>query len=319
MNKTFIWFIFISLVYFSCNAPRDNPNDPESESFTSIEGFVQSFSLPYTPLKDVSVRWAPSHAFVTTDVNGKFRIVNPTITMDYLVFQKEGYITDSVLVVWNNSNKYSVQVNLNRLPVLITSEIYTSVINHSDNSRSFELVLKVSISDDDKDIDSVFVENTRLKIRRALEYDIINKVYQVSLSSEDISLADIEDIIGEDFIFYVSDLFGKVHNVGRDQVTRVIRSAANVLTPDNNTIVDSLPQLTWEKFQPGYSHTYTVNVYKSDLTNPQLVFRLEEIPMDSSSVKVTIPLLPSDYFWVIWTYDSFNNSCRSKPGMFSVM
>jgi hypothetical protein len=318
MIKYIAVLIILSLVSVSCEAPRDNPVDPDSDNFAVIEGSVQSFSLPYTPLKDVSVYWAPSRTLVKTDIDGKFRIGNATSNNDYLVFQKEGYRTDSVYLSWNEQTRLSVQINLNKLPVLDSSSVYTSVINHSDEDRSFELTIKLGISDDDKDIDSVFVENPKLNIKRFLSYDIISKVYQITLSSEDVSMNDIEDTIGEYFTFYVRDIFGNVHNVGNDQVSRIIRIGATIVTPDNNSAVDSLPTLFWKKFDPGYSLTYNVEVYKSDPINPQLILRNTAIRMDSTSLRIKQPLAPSGYFWVVWTVDSFRNSSRSKTASFQV-
>jgi hypothetical protein len=318
MIKYLAVLIILSLISVSCEAPRDNPVDPDSDNFAVIEGSVQSFSLPYTPLKDVSVYWAPSRTLVKTDIDGKFRIGNATSNNDYLVFQKEGYRTDSVYLSWNEQTRLNIQINLNKLPVLDSSSIYTSVINHSDEDRSFELTIKLGISDDDKDIDSVFIENPKLNIKRFLSYDIISKVYQITLSSDDVSMNDIEDTIGEYFTFYVRDIFGNVHSVGNDQVSRIIRIGATIVTPDNNSAVDSLPTLFWKKFDPGYSLTYNVEVYKSDPINPQLILRNTGIKMDSTSLRIKQPLAPSGYFWVVWTVDSFRNSSRSKTASFQV-
>jgi hypothetical protein len=310
--------IVFSLVLFSCEAPRDNPLDPDSDNFAVIEGSVQSFSLPYTPLQGVSVYWSPSRALVKTDAAGKFRIGNASLINDYLIFEKSGYRTDSLWVEWNEQNRVSVQINLNKLPVLDSSSIYTSVVNHSDTDRSFELSIRLVITDDDKDIDSVIVENQKLRIRRSLSYDVISKFYQVTLSSDEVSINDIEDTIGEDFIFYVVDIFGKVHRVGEDKVSRIIRTGAEVVSPDNNSTVDSLPTLFWKRFEPGYSLTYNIEVYKSDPLNPQLIHRSTGIKMDSTSFRLKSPLQSSNYYWVVWTIDSFRNSSRSKPASFQV-
>jgi hypothetical protein len=318
MSHRIVIFLLLGFLSFSCEAPRDNPVDPDSDSFAVIEGSVQTFSLPYTPLADVSVYWSPSRTIVKTDVNGKFRIGNATLNNDYLIFQKDGYRLDSIWIDWGNLNRINVQINLNKLPVLDSSSIYTSVINHTDTDRSFELTIKLGISDDDKDIDSVFVENVKLNIKRSLFYDIINKVYQVTLSSDEVSMNDIEDTIGENFTFYVSDIFGKIHNVGHGQVSRIIRTGATVVTPDNNSTVDSLPTLFWKKFEPGYSLTYSVEIYKSDPLNPQLIHRSTGLKMDSTSLRIRSPLTPASYYWVVWTMDSFRNSSRSKPASFQV-
>jgi hypothetical protein len=316
LNLIIILFI-VSLLSISCEAPRDNPFDPASDDFTLIEGSVQTYSLPYTPLTDVEVYWKNSETLVKSDSTGKFRIANAKNIDGYLVFRKPGYRSDSVLIKWNDETRTTVQINMNRMPVLTSASITTSVINHSDNTRSFELLIQAAITDEDKDIDSVIVDNSKLGIRKVLEYDIINKNYKHSLSSDEVTLNDIEDIVGEDFNFYVTDIFNNYDPVGRAQVTRVIRSGATVISPvDVNT--GSQPTLSWKIFQPGYTLSYTVEVYKSDPTNPQLVFRSTNLPMTGSSVKVNSSLAIGNYFWVIWTIDSFNNSSRSKPAFFGV-
>lgn len=307
------------ITFFSCNAPRDNPVDPGSENYTAIKGTVQSYSIPYRPLKDVSVFWEPSKIFTRTDTEGKFLIGNATPSDGYLLFRKDGYWPDSVYLEWRNSQLKEIQINLNRMPVLDSSYIYTSIINLADNSRLYDIYANARITDEDKDIDSVIVENQVLKLRIQLEYDVISKFYQITISSGEIALNDIEDVIGKEFMFFVTDIFGKMHMVGNEHVTRVIRSGATVTNPDNNSTVDSLPTFTWRRFLPGYFLTYTVEVYKNDPINPQLVFRRSGINMDTASITLTTPLSPGNYFWVIWTTDSFKNSCRSAPALFNVL
>jgi hypothetical protein len=317
MNKI-ASLILISLAFQACEAPRDNPLDPDSDEFSFIEGSVQSFSIPYTPLRDVTVYWPPSGTMVRTDSQGVFRISNAKISDGYLIFQKSGYRTDSVFLQWFSGRKISLQHNLNKIPVMDSSFIFTSVLNHADDSRTFEVLSRAKISDDDKDIDSVFLESIPLKVKKYMTYDLNSKYYETSLASDEIPVNDIEETIGKEFSFSARDIFSYLYPLGKNYVSRVIRTGATIVSPESNSVVDSLPLLTWKRYQPGYTHTYTVELYKSDPVNPQLISRVTDLPMSNSSFKVTTRLNPGNYFWVIWTIDSFRNSSRSKPAPFIV-
>ena len=95
------------MIIESCNAPRNNPLDLLSSgySFAELSGTV--YTLPYSGIPGVSVYWSPSDKLVLTDNNGNFQINNILPVNGELIFQKNGYISDTVNVNWGNAKVWN--------------------------------------------------------------------------------------------------------------------------------------------------------------------------------------------------------------------
>ena len=239
-SKIYISIILFSLlIIFGCEAPRENPLDPSNPNNSkkgTIDGTVQSFSLPYKGISDVKVYWEAGDVFVKTDSFGGFTILNVEPVNGALIFEKQGYNSDTVNVVWGNAKSLSYTVNLNQLPVLDSIAIYTSVINNFNQpSQNFELTITAKISDPDKDIDSVYVSNSFLNLNSGLEYNLTEKVYQSTLNIDSLGIPDLEQTIGLDFQINAIDIFGNTHVVGSSQVTRVIKNEVQLSQPAGNS------------------------------------------------------------------------------------
>src|SRR3989304_7071043 len=298
INKIILKGLFFSfIIYFiSCNAPRNNPLDPDNpnNNFGSIQGVVQTFSLPFTGIEDATVYWPPANKLVKTNANGKF-IIN-----------------------WSGVKIISPQVNLNSIPNLDSVAIFTTVINQFNPDQTFQLNILAKVSDRDNDIDSVIVSNDHLRLNKKLDYNISQNFFQMTLYTNDLNISDLEEVIGLDFNIIVYDRFKNIYNVGSGKVTRVIKTQVLVQSPANSDIVNSNPTLTWQKFKPGYPFTYIVEVYTNDFANSQLVLGQKGVSPDSISYFVKNALQPGDYYWVLWVIDQFQNRARSKPATFTV-
>lgn len=316
----FLIFIFAIVSFISCNAPRNNPLDPGNpdNSFGKISGVVQTFSLPFVGIPDASVYWAPAGKLVKTDSNGRFVISNIPIENGVLIIQKNGYRTDTLIVSWSGSKTVSPQVNLNNIPMLDSVAIFTSTINQFNPDQTFELNVQAKISDLDNDIDSVKVFNGQLGLDRKLSYNITQNYFEKTLNTTDLNVSDLEEVIGLDFNIIVYDRFKNNFNIGSGRVTRVIKTPIVIISPSNSDTVTAHPTLSWQKFNPGYPFTYSVEVYTNDFANSQIVDSQKGISSDSTSYYVKNSLQPRDYYWVLWVVDQFQNRARSKPATFTV-
>ncbi|MEO8398770.1 MAG: hypothetical protein ABI550_03025, partial [Ignavibacteriaceae bacterium] len=270
LDKIFIlYLILIALSIYGCEAPRDNPLDPlnpNNEKKGLIEGTVQSFSLPYKAIEKVRVFWENGNVFVTTDTSGKFIIPNIEPINGILLFEKKGYSSDTINVIWGEAKKRDFTINLNQLPILDSVAIFTSVINSANQAeQSFELTITARINDPDKDIDSVYLSNSILNINKGLDYNLTEKIYQTTLTISDLNISDLEQVIGLYFQINVIDIFNNIYNVGSAKVTRVIKREVKLILPDSSSTVDTLPKFSWEKFIAGYSFKYMLEVFTNDL------------------------------------------------------
>lgn len=316
-----IFLVILVIAISGCDAPHINPLDPANPdyAFVTIQGSVQTFSVPYQNIQGVTVLWYPSNAIITTDNNGYFKISNILPVNGKLIFQKTGYLSDTIDVVWGSSKLLNYQVNLNMIPQLSSISIYTVVINQFTlPGQSSELVINAGIVNKDNDIDTVFVENSQLNLKKALGYDAANKIYTSVLSTSDLNITDIEETIGLDFNIITKDVFNKEYNVGSAKVTRVIKTGVTIQFPANDTSIASTPDFTWQRYKTGYPFSYTIEVYTNDFANSQLIYSAQGISSDSVSYQLATPLSSRDYYWVIWVVDQFQNRSRSLPATFMV-
>ena len=312
---------FLSVYSFSCNASRNNPLDPSNPnySYVSISGQVQSFSLPYSGIQGASISWLPGNILITSNANGSFLINNIKPIDGKLIIQKDGFLSDTISVSWASNFNQNFQIYLNQIPHLDSISIYTVVVNQfNPPGQSYQLVINSKISDKDNDLDSVFVQSTDLNFIKPLNFDVLNKIYQSTLTIQDMNISDIEQTIGLNFNIIAKDIFGRTFLVGNEKVTRVIKSAAVIQFPANDTSVSAAPKLMWQRFNSGYPFTYMIQVYTNDFANSQLVFQAANVSSDSISYQITTPLAVKNYYWVIWIIDQFQNRSRSLPATFLV-
>ncbi len=313
--------VFVMMSLISCNAPRNNPLDPENPNypFASISGKVLTFSLPYTGIPGVSVYWSNANLIVKTDTTGNFVINNILPVNGQLIFTKTGYRADTLNVVWKNSKSLIYNVNLNKIPQLDSISIYTVVINQfTPPGQSYQLVINCKITDKDNDIDSVYVENSQLNLKKALDFNVTNKDYETTLNNQDLNVTDIEQTIGLNFNIIVKDIFNRIYNIGSDKVSRVIKNGPVIQFPANDTTVSSQPVLSWQRYPTGFPFRYMVEIYTNDIANSQLVLKQDNISSNAITYKLTQSLNAGNYYWVIWVIDQFQNRCRSLPATFRV-
>ncbi len=304
----------------SCNAPRNNPFDPMNPGYTFAElnGTVHTLSYPYSGIPGVSVYWSPSGKLVTTDNSGGFQINNIHPVSGKLIFQKSGYIPDTLNVAWGSSRTLSYNVNLNSIPSLDSIRVYTVVINQfSPPGQIYQLVVNAKITDKENAVDTLFVQNSQLGLKYPLSFDVSKKIYTVTLSTQDLNITDIEQTIGLNFNI-IADVYNMQINIGSSNVARVIKTAPVIQFPVNDTTIGPSPAFTWQRFRAGYTFNYKIEVYTNDIANPQLMFTADSISSSLVSYNIPSPLPPGNYYWVVWVVDQFNNRARSLPATFVV-
>ncbi len=319
--KSIVLLLVISGMIFlnSCDAARENPLDPNSNDnlLGTIEGTVQTFSLPYTPVKDVEVYWKPSNILVYTDAGGNFTIRNIKIENGPLIFRKAGYHTDTVQVDWAGERKVNEQINLNKLPALDSLSIY-SITKYMVNPQSpvSELYIETKVTDVDNDIDTIFVINNELNLNKAMDFNIASKIFQAVLTPEDLKISDLEQAVGLEFDFQVRNVLGEVYQLKGGSLKRVIKNQVTGLLPSDEQLITTVPfDLSWKQFNHGYSYTYTIEIYTDE--GNQQINEWDNISSQDTSFTVN-SIEPGSYWWVIWVVDNFNNQNRSFPATFIV-
>jgi len=308
-----IYIATISFLFFinlSCNAPRNNPFDPLNPDYEYgiIEGTVQTNSIPRTGVEEVNVLWKPENIITKTDASGKYRFSSIHTEDGELIFYKEGFKSDTLVISWGTSKREFTQLYLNKIPVLDSSLIYSTIVNQS---QRYELFVKAWITDFDGYIDSVFVYNSELGLKKPLDNN-----YETTITQNEINVADIEQVVGLDLFIVAKDKNDNEYTIGNGIITRVIKDEVTGLVPSNDDVIIQQPiDFQWNKFNAGYSFTFALEVYTNEA---QLMRNKENIPADSTSYFMTQNLPQGNYYWVLWIIDKYQNRSRSRQATFRI-
>ncbi len=308
-----------ALCYYSCSAPRDNPldvNNPDNQ-VALLDGYVHTASLPHTGISKANILFESAGVSATTDANGYFSFKTIKLVSGWLKISAAGYLTDSVYVDLTAGLKKSLDEYLYFVPIIDSLYFYSTVINRYTVDPLTSLTTKFKITDKDNNIDSVFIYNESLSVRKALGYDLLTKWFSTSISLSDINTDDIEKVIGKDFSIIVKNTSQQETIIGSSQIKRVINNDITFYSPSGTDTVSSKPTFSWKRFSAGYTFNYQIEVYTNEIA-PTLVSEIDNISSDSISYTCPTSLAQGDYFWVIWVIDEFQNRARSKPASFLV-
>lgn len=307
------------LFFFSCEAPRENPLDPENpdNNFSTISGVVRTVKVPNQPIEGVQVFWEKEKILVQTDADGTFRIEGISPESGMLFFEKEGYSRDSLEVIWNDTRFVTITKQLNSTPKFLTGSMISIVENRFDDIQVYSILVRTFITDDEGDVDSVFIQNSQIDVNTPLS-NVTPVFFQHEFQIDQLNLTSIDDAIGREFDVVAKDALGKEFVINQISVKRIIKDNIVNNTPSNNEIIpsDSL-EFNWTRFTPGYSFNYWLQIY-TNTVDPDLVWERNNISSDDIMLDIESTLSPGDYFWVLWVVDNFGNRARSRPLTFRI-
>ncbi|MCB0731414.1 MAG: carboxypeptidase-like regulatory domain-containing protein [Ignavibacteriae bacterium] len=311
-----IFFIFL---FNSCNALHNNLLDPENpnNNVSTIEGFVKTINVPQEPIENAKVFWENSGIITQTNSQGYFRILNIERENGWLTIEKEGFSIDSIYVEFDSQKKISKNIFLNKIPIIEDLQFYSITINRFPSNQIYKLGIDIKINDEENDIDSVFIENSELSVKKELLYNASTKYYENILELVDLHVSSIDIVIGKEFNLNVLDSESKKFEIAKTNIKRIIKEVIETTSPSGrDTVQSSSPLFEWRRFSPGFEYKYLLEIY-TDEVSPILVWQ-KEINSTEIQHQSNANLNSGDYFWVIWAIDEFQNRTRSKPSSFII-
>ncbi|MDZ7314637.1 MAG: carboxypeptidase-like regulatory domain-containing protein [candidate division KSB1 bacterium] len=284
----------------------------------TISGKVLTLKSPPRPIAGVKVTWQPANIYTFTDDGGRYHFNRSTAGVGNLIFEKKGYKTIYQKIDFNGRESITQDVFLNALPILYGFKVYSVVENYYGSRRLFHLEVEAKVIDAENDIDSVYIASSLNSFRAELPYDFSAKIFRKSFSLSELGLNSLAQCVGHDFQLYVVDQEGDNHLLGVERVERVILDEIELTSPINGEIVYPPFPLRWLPFTPGFSFSFSVEIYTNSDFIPQLKYSRKGISSDSLAHTVSAALPPGEYVWMVWCIDEFGNSARSKPGSFSI-
>jgi hypothetical protein len=312
-------FPFLLILFLSCNAPRNNPLDPENSEnkISSIEGFIKTTRVPQAPIANTKIFWVNEGILTKSNDLGFFKIENIKQKDGWIIIEKESYSIDSLYITFNNQRKVSKTFFLNSIPIISDIEFYSITINRFPSNQIYKLGVTASITDEENDIDSVFIENIELSTNKELLYNASSKYYENLLTLADLHITSIDIVIGKEFQINVFDADARKFVIGKPNIKRIIKEEIETSAPSGrDTVYSANPLLEWTRFSPGFEYRYLLEIY-TDEVPANLVWQ-KEISSNEIQYLADVNLSSGDYFWVNWAIDEFENRTRSKPASFII-
>jgi hypothetical protein len=310
--------------FLSCNAPHVNPLDPfsEGQNYAAIKGLIESYNQPVTKIADVSVYWEPQKVMVKSDTNGSFAISNIFPTEGKLILNKEGYMSDTVLVNLDKNRMFSDTVKLKKIPQLESMQFYSASVLSLDSTAFTELYMQVKLSDPDKKVDSVFVMCNEFSFSKGLSLNAAGSYYQTEIKKDDIGVSNLEQVVGYNFDVYTIDSLSETYLVGSAKISRIIKTYPKLNEPANNDTVSSTPVLKWQSYSADFQFSYSVEIYNDVFpgfsTDADYVYASPELTQDTTELSIPKTLMSGDYYWVVWVVDNFGDRIYSLPYKFHI-
>lgn len=285
-----------------------------SYNIGQISGSVKTVTIPRVGIPNVNVSWKNQNTLVNTDVNGNYVLNNIFYEEGWLKFDKEGYRSDSVFVQFGGAyNTHINDVFLNSTPFLDTINISTTVIHRYTETR-YRLATTASIIDAEGDINLVKIKCTALNFDQPLIYNPSTGFYEINY---DFGQQNLSSGLGKDFIVTARDNDNYTYSIGTARISRVIDKEVTPKEPINSAVVNSQPTLVWERFSPGFSFHYKVEIYTGTIPS-ELFWSKDNISGGDVRLTPDVTLPAGEYYWVIWCIDEYGNQSRSKEASFVV-
>jgi hypothetical protein len=309
----------VLLFFFSCDAPRNNPLDPSNPDhiYHIIEGYVKTQDIVSDPINNAKIFWLSQNKIATTNSFGYYSIEIVGPQNGWLYCEKEGFWSDSTLIIWEQSPKKSIEYFLNSVASIDSLKIFSIILNRHGTFPTEKISVEVSVNDSEKDVDSVHVSIPFKQVRNMLKYNATEKMYTEVFSLYQLNILSVEELVGQIFNIEAKENLRLSQIIASGTLNRVISDEVEFISPANGATTTKTPILKWRNFYPGFPFTYILEIYTLE-TFPQLVWSKYGVSSDSSSYMVDSPLNIDEYWWVIWAVDEFGNRSRSKPASFRV-
>lgn len=317
LASTFLW-------HCMQDAPRDNIFDPESELYErsgEIQGLITGKYPPYTPIAQVRVELPEQQIHSVTNDAGEFEFSQLKPGTVPIIYSAENYVTHQDTLVVPAGDAATTLVRLNGKPQIAAVELITKHIAHWQPVED-EYVLEVEawVLDMDGALD---VDSVRFQIP-AWDFDTLltpgsHQAVYAGVYFNDSFQSPFPELEGEPLRLRCGDQSGDWGEWYDTQISRLIVSVPQILSPAGLTTVDSLPVFRWSHFDAGFQVQYQVDIFRlNELAIPQFVQSSPAMADTTLQWQTQTALAPARYYWTLSVMDRYGNISVSKEAAFMV-
>ena len=341
--------LLCGLVFISCQAPHDNPFDPESPAYHPAQPPARIIDLSLDSLVGLSCKltWTSpenAHEYMlfsglpgwngrdTTGAEqyqGDMPGVKPIgLSQSIWINLPPGETRAWILYGISEAGLLSEGSN----PVVIAAPMRDKVAEITVAAKSihhaswgslpyFALEINATINDSDG-VDRVWIKFRDVEIGSLLPVDDQN--WRGHFPESNLNGFRLGEFIGHPFTLHHLD---SAHFVGISEpfhLARVIYDVPVTISPDNFELLDTnRPVLEWEFYETDFSYNYKVEIWHvpEETSEGVLVYQFENISSEFNThpVDQLLPTEPQYLFWTITVIDEFGNEARSLTASFRIL
>ena len=326
------FFPMLALLSLGCNAPRDNPYDPDADNYigpgsSGISGRVTTYTgqalsgaeIVATPVGMGPVRGAYSNS------GGYFAVTNVPVGAYLLQCFLTGFASDSMAITVSDSGLITGKnFILNGLAAIHNLQVTSRYINTpSIPSLYYQIRAQAALSlpDGINDIDAVFLR-TQLGLEWEMTFDSQVQdsfYYFISINENTLPGGSVEGIIGHYFFCAVLDTAGVTVESDPATILRFLDEVPYTYSPGyGEEVFEPQPWLVWDPYSANFYFTHTARVFNNDGPAPVLYWQLANITAGEDSIQ-TVYLPNGGYLWNLEVIDEFGNTAISLDAAFQVI
>lgn len=321
----------VSLLY-ACDAPRDNPLDPEADNFIGLRGSIAGkvTNLISAPVTDALVLTIPGCRGAFTDSLGNYIIEDVETDVDsrdYQIFcAPSGFEPDTLSVTVYPGSLAVRDFRLDALPVIQDFQVTSHYIYQpGETPPDYYTIFARSHLTDPEGLGDIKI--VLLKVEgdpdTLMSYDPDSSTgssffYFVNLYFLPF---EVDSLKLKHFTCLVEDTSGNTTSSLPLSIMRFFVTSPILIYPDplNHQIITTpFPTLVWYPFEGQFFYTHTARIFRELSTYNELVWQRSGIASYVDTATVDDSLSSDDYYWELEVYDEYGNSSRSEPAYFEV-
>lgn len=314
--------IFLTLglcigLLLTCDAPRDNPFDPNASNYREPYRTRIVVNNLYPPTAAVSGVLVISPNLGLSGVTNNEGFVDwQHDQIDSIIVQTfcEGYFKSTTVfspVEFNND----FTVLINAQPVL-DEALFISIFDNFQNQTYVDMDAFIADRDGQSDIGTVLLRLPNTSFQKALQFEGAS-LYSANFNIEELPGNIKPQTLPElEFSLFVQNINGDSLIFEPFRIIRVIDKKLTLLEPHPNSRVRGTILFRWEKVELSYPFTYQISLYRLS-GSVELLETFINIPADSSQFLLDDPVIldrlsNGGHFWLLQVRDLLGNICQSE-------
>jgi hypothetical protein len=306
------------LMIWGCDAPRDNPYDPQSPAYIGLKGSIQGkvWNLAGSAYLSNAIIAGISNRTVASGASGAYFIENVTAGQYTLICSLQGFGADTQTVTVEDQSAAQVDFHLDALPTI--NEFHaTSHAYRIFPSSYYMLEAQARLGDLDgrNDLDSVTlqIEDSRY----SMNYDsTVGSVYYYSYELDTSPQGGFNAYRGKQLICTVIDAAGNRAVAYQDSIIHFFPELPNASYPSGTIVNGDTMSLVWDTYNIQFPFVYNVQIKRGIL----VVWSQANIPANVTTIDTIPTPQPNgyDYSWTVEVMDFYDNSARSQNANFTI-